>query len=94
VLRAIYGERGAEEKKAEYEKNLRSWWTAYAERKDDEDEFVADTLLYDKTHLPRTAPAPECVRRLETEQAASGQARGQALEGTRVSQEKQTPPPP
>ena len=25
--------------------------------------YVADTLLYDKTHLPRTAPAPDCVRR-------------------------------
>ena len=24
--------------------------------------YVADTLLYDKTHLPRTAPAPDCVR--------------------------------
>jgi hypothetical protein len=67
----------------------RSWWTVYAERKDDEDEcapalgcaaarlrrcaltrlvrplarYVADTLLYDKTHLPRTAPAPDCVHR-------------------------------
>lgn len=41
----------------------RSWWRVYAERKDDEEEYVADTLLYDKTHLPRTAPAPECVQR-------------------------------
>ena len=41
----------------------RRWWEAYAERKDDEDEYVADTLLYDKTHLPRTAPAPDCVPR-------------------------------
>lgn len=53
VLRAIYGERGAAEKKAEFENSLRRWWATYAERKDDEDEYVADTLLYDKSHLPR-----------------------------------------
>ena len=35
--------------------SLRSWWTTYAERKDNEDDFIADTLLYDKTHLPRCA---------------------------------------
>lgn len=53
VLRAIYGERGAAEKKQEFEDSLRRWWASYAERKDDEDEYVADTLLYDKSHLPR-----------------------------------------
>lgn len=42
---------------------LRSWWDKYAERRGDDnaDEYVADTLLYDKRHLPRTAPAPDCV---------------------------------
>jgi hypothetical protein len=36
----------------------------YADRKnDEEEEYVADSLLYDRTHLPRTAPAPDCVTR-------------------------------
>ena len=34
----------------------------YADRKnDEEDEHVADSLLYDKSHLPRSAPAPDGV---------------------------------
>jgi hypothetical protein len=38
------------------------WWTEYADRKnDEEDEHVADSLLYDRSHLPRSAPAPDCV---------------------------------
>ena len=38
------------------------WWAEYADRKNDEgDEHVADSLLYDRNHLPRTAPAPDCV---------------------------------
>lgn len=38
------------------------WWVEYADRKnDEEDEHVADSLLYDKRHLPRTAPAPDGV---------------------------------
>ena len=31
------------------------------DRKNDEDEHVADSLLYDKRHLPRTTPAPDVV---------------------------------
>ena len=36
------------------------WWSDYADRKNDDeaDEHVADSLLYDRRHLPRTAPAP------------------------------------
>ena len=38
------------------------WWTEYADRKnDEEDEHVSDSLLYDRSHLPRTIPAPDCV---------------------------------
>eukprot|EP00191_Tetraselmis_sp_GSL018_P015852 CAMPEP_0177595560 /NCGR_PEP_ID=MMETSP0419_2-20121207/10440_1 /TAXON_ID=582737 /ORGANISM="Tetraselmis sp., Strain GSL018" /LENGTH=82 /DNA_ID=CAMNT_0019087065 /DNA_START=90 /DNA_END=335 /DNA_ORIENTATION=+ len=58
VLDAIYGGQ-SKNKQAEYEASLKNWWVAYAERKDDEDEYVADTLLYDKNHLPRTAPEPK-----------------------------------
>ena len=37
------------------------WWTEYADRKNDEgDEYVANSLLYDRNHLPRSAPAPDC----------------------------------
>lgn len=40
------------------------WWTEYADRKNDEtDEYVANSLLYDRNHLPRSAPAPDCVLR-------------------------------
>ena len=31
----------------------------YSDRKNDEDEHVADSLLYDRRHLPRSAPAPQ-----------------------------------
>ena len=45
------------------------WWTDYADRKNDDEagEHVADSLLYDRRHLPRTAPAPECVVRIQKE---------------------------
>ena len=45
----------------------------YADRKnDEEEEYVADSLLYDRTHLPRTAPAPDCVTRPAAAQGAAG----------------------
>ncbi|GLC40866.1 hypothetical protein PLESTM_001120200 [Pleodorina starrii] len=49
-----------EEKKAQLDQSLSSWWKEYAARKNDEDqEHVADSLLYDeRCHLPRTAPPP------------------------------------
>ncbi|KAL4519506.1 hypothetical protein Ndes2526A_g01889 [Nannochloris sp. 'desiccata'] len=62
VLKAIYGDVG--DKKADYEKSLKRWWSEYASRKnheEDEHEHVANSLLYDRNHLPRTAPAPDCV---------------------------------
>jgi hypothetical protein len=40
------------------------WWNEYASRKNDEEdehEHVANSLLYDRNHLPRMAPAPDCV---------------------------------
>lgn len=63
VLAAIYGAKPtAEEKKKAYEASLQRWWTEYADRKnDEEDEHVSDSLLYDRSHLPRTIPAPDCV---------------------------------
>jgi hypothetical protein len=61
VLEAIYGK--SEDKKAEYEHSLKRWWAEYADRKNDEtDEYVANSLLYDRNHLPRSAPAPDCVQ--------------------------------
>ena len=43
----------------------RSWWKEYASRKnDEEEEHVADSLLYDeRCHLPRTIPPPDCVQK-------------------------------
>ena len=41
---------------------MRRWWKEYSDRKnDEEDEHVADSLLYDRSHLPRAAPPPESV---------------------------------
>lgn len=49
-----------------------SWWSDYSDRKNDEgDEHVADSLLYDRSHLPRTAPAPDCVARAVAEAKAA-----------------------
>eukprot|EP00803_Ostreobium_quekettii_P005437 evm.model.scf_1750.4 EVM.evm.TU.scf_1750.4 scf_1750:29891-30137(+) len=59
VLKAIYGDQG--DKKAAYEASLRHWWKEYAARKnDEEEEHVADSLMYDeRCHLPRTVTRPE-----------------------------------
>ncbi len=52
----------------------------YADRKnDEEDEHVADSLLYDRNHLPRTAPAPECVQRALQQQRQEGQQQGRPV---------------
>ncbi|KAK9915061.1 hypothetical protein WJX75_004290 [Coccomyxa subellipsoidea] len=60
VLVAIYGDTG--DKKKAYDASLNRWWAEYSDRKnDEEDEHVSDSLLYDRNHLPRTAPPPECV---------------------------------
>ncbi|KDD71316.1 hypothetical protein H632_c5309p0, partial [Helicosporidium sp. ATCC 50920] len=78
VLEAIYGK---VDKKAANEESLKRWWAEYADRKNDEtDEYVANSLLYDRNHLPRSAPAPDCVReasegigtRAEEESSPSG----------------------
>ena len=76
MMKAIYGSATATQGNAEdgsgttekntkheqYEESLRRWWKEYADRKnDEEDEYVANSLLYDRNHLPRTAPAPDCV---------------------------------
>ncbi|KAL4445912.1 hypothetical protein ABPG77_009111 [Micractinium sp. CCAP 211/92] len=84
VLEAIYGKKTKEDKKAAYEGSLQRWWTEYADRKNDEtDEYVANSLLYDRRHLPRTAPAPECVQRAAVQAAA---AQAAAAAGASASQ--------
>lgn len=63
VLDAIHGKQTPEDKKAQYDKSLGHWWGEYAARKnDEEEEHVADSLLYDeRCHLPRSAPRPDVV---------------------------------
>ncbi|EFN57483.1 hypothetical protein CHLNCDRAFT_143009 [Chlorella variabilis] len=79
VLAAIYGK--MENKKEALDKSLQRWWSEYADRKnDEEDEHVADSLLYDRNHLPRTAPAPDCVQRAMQRPPAAGGAAGQAAQ--------------
>lgn len=50
----------ATSKEALYETSLRRWWSDYAARKgdDDEEEYLSNSLLYDKNTLPRSVPAP------------------------------------
>jgi hypothetical protein len=57
----------------------RRWWHEYAARKnDEEEEHVADSLLYDeRCHLPRTTPRPDCVRREGQQQQQGQQQQGQ-----------------
>lgn len=64
VLEAIYGKTDETSKREEYDKSLGNWWKEYASRKnDEEEEHVADSLLYDeRCHLPRTAPRPDVVK--------------------------------
>ena len=63
VRRAIYGEMTPEEKRVACDKSMNNWWREYSARKnDEEEEHVADTLLYDeRCHLPRMAPRPDVV---------------------------------
>lgn len=65
VLEAIYGKKDSSAKKEEYDKSLGNWWKEYAGRKnDEEEEHVADSLLYDeRCHLPRTVSRPDVVPR-------------------------------
>eukprot|EP00965_Chrysotila_dentata_P258947 6213403-Pleurochrysis_carterae.AAC.1 len=73
IRRAIYGEQSPEEKRAAYEAGLSHWWKEYAARKNDEDEeHVADSLLYDeRCHLPRSAPRPDVVPESQERDAAT-----------------------
>ena len=59
----------------------------YADRKNDEEEYVADSLLYDRRHLPRTAPAPECVARFAAEEAAAAAAAAAGQQQAQQGQE-------
>ena len=59
ALAAIHGTVSAEDKIRKLDRSQQSWWCQYADRKNDEDEeAVADSLLYDRNTLPRSAPAP------------------------------------
>lgn len=64
VMEAIYGAQSEQEKKEVYDRSLGHWWKEYASRKnDEEEEHVADSLLYDeRCHLPRSAPRPDVVK--------------------------------
>lgn len=60
MLRVIRGEVDHKEKAQAYDDSLKRWWKEYAARKnDEEEEHVADSLLYDeRCHLPRTTGPP------------------------------------
>lgn len=46
---------------------------------------MANSLLYDRNHLPRTAPAPDCVQRA----LAAGQQHARPAEGGAAAAPKQ-----
>lgn len=59
-----------------------SWWREYSDRKnDEEDEHVADSLLYDRCHLPRAVPAPDVV--------FEARKRSKQQEAAKISTQKQ-----
>lgn len=75
VWEAIHGKNKAN-KTQQLERSLQNWWEEYSDRKnDEEDEHVADSLLYDRNHLPRTAPAPDCVKHTPSKSQAAQQER-------------------
>lgn len=65
IMEAIYGKKDEATKLKEYNESLGSWWNEYAHRKNDEDEeHVADSLLYDeRCHLPRTSARPDVLQK-------------------------------
>lgn len=51
------------------------WWKDYSHRKNDEDDMVADSLLYDeRCHLPRTTAGPRPQPEPEITAAAAAAA--------------------
>ena len=85
VLEAIYGTADAQKKKEQYDASLGNWWKEYAGRKnDEEEEHVADSLLYDeRCHLPRMAQKPD-IQSLKTAtptQASADEKSAQAAAG-------------
>ncbi|KAF6263103.1 hypothetical protein COO60DRAFT_1491788 [Scenedesmus sp. NREL 46B-D3] len=60
MLKIIHGHGDQGEKKEQYQESLQRWWKNYSARKNDEEDMVADSLLYDeRCHLPRTTPGPK-----------------------------------
>eukprot|EP00882_Tetradesmus_deserticola_P009160 GHRQ01009662.1.p3 GENE.GHRQ01009662.1~~GHRQ01009662.1.p3 ORF type:complete len:105 (+),score=36.87 GHRQ01009662.1:208-522(+) len=60
MLRIIHGHGDQSDKREKYQESLHSWWKHYSARKNDEEDMVADSLLYDeRCHLPRTTPGPK-----------------------------------
>jgi hypothetical protein len=60
------------------------WWKDYSHRKNDEEDMVADSLLYDeRCHLPRTTagPRPQPEPEVTAAAAAAKQPQSQAAAG-------------
>eukprot|EP00878_Enallax_costatus_P002100 GHUV01002267.1.p1 GENE.GHUV01002267.1~~GHUV01002267.1.p1 ORF type:complete len:100 (+),score=24.57 GHUV01002267.1:228-527(+) len=56
----IHGHVDHGDKREKYQNSLQRWWKDYSHRKNDEEDMVADSLLYDeRCHLPRTTPGPK-----------------------------------
>jgi len=71
-----------EEKKQRYDDSLAQWWKTYSERKnDEEEEHVADSLLYDYRHLPRTTPGPNYAEDRAARASPREDARGTTSDG-------------
>jgi hypothetical protein len=64
------------------------WWKGYSARKNDEEDMVADSLLYDeRCHLPRTTPGPKPLP--EPEVTAAAQPQTPPLEQLEEQQQQQ-----
>lgn len=59
LRRIIHGQVDKETKRAALQQSLQNWWGDYSHRKNEEEDMVADSLLYDeRCHLPRTTAGP------------------------------------
>ncbi|KAI8466062.1 MAG: hypothetical protein J3K34DRAFT_485533 [Monoraphidium minutum] len=71
MRRVIYGEVTAEEKDKAYQGSLQRWWQEYAGRKNEEEDMVADSLMYDE-RWAWAADVARCLPDLELCLPAAG----------------------
>ncbi|WIA08261.1 hypothetical protein OEZ85_007704 [Tetradesmus obliquus] len=92
VLKVIHGRVDQGDKREKYQESLGRWWKDYSARKNDEEDMVADSLLYDeRCHLPRTTPGPKPAPEPEVTAAAQPQTPPREQQDDEQQQQQQQP---